>query len=76
MKNDEKVFPEINSCKIGSEESTIVNGGLSLRDYFASKAPKMEEQCYNDSPSSEHITETIASWNYLYADAMLKERNK
>jgi len=52
------------------------SSGMSLRDYFASHAPEMEEQFFKDSPKKEHITATISVWNYIYADAMIKERDK
>lgn len=56
--------------------------GMTLRDYFASKAPSMPEQWWLDTPkikedgSYVHVAEAIASWNYFYAECMLKEREK
>lgn len=54
----------------------IVHDGMSLRDYFASRAPAppewwMSEDCEN----SPRVAAAIARWNYFYADAMLLERD-
>lgn len=47
--------------------------GMSLRDYFASKA--MNGICSSD-PSMEWTDDRIAKQAYLMADAMLAEREK
>ena len=54
-------------------------GGMTLRDYFASHCPPMPEQWFNDSPRKKsdplwHWGEASAAWAYYYADAMLKAR--
>jgi len=59
---------------INSTDPNLVNPvrhkGMTLRDYFAAKAM---QAIANDSWSSE---DAIATYSYLIADAMLKERNK
>jgi len=52
--------------------------GMSLRDYFATNAP---EDIYRfisfpHDASIEEKMELVAKLNYVYADAMLKEREK
>jgi len=54
-------------------------GGMSLRDYFAAKAPAYSEEwfqgyCKNKGFRGELLAR--AAWNYAYADAMLAERAK
>jgi len=51
----------------GKEPTTIINDGMTLRDYFAAKAMLGVAQ------ESLHIDE-IAAWAYKMADAMLKAR--
>ncbi len=49
--------------------------GMSLRDYFAAKAPPMTVQWREDSARAEQCwTEAQAAWSYVYADAMLRAR--
>ena len=54
------------------------DSGMTLRDYFASKAPPMDEQYHKDmqgcSADIAYREDAIAAWNYDYADAMLKAR--
>lgn len=53
------------------------DAGMSLRDYFASRAPQMTDQWWKDSESSgEHWIDVQAAFAYAYADAMLKARLK
>ena len=49
--------------------------GMSLRDYFAAKA--MQGMMSNSNAKQEQIqSETVSRLSYVYADAMLKEREK
>jgi hypothetical protein len=55
--------------------------GPDLRDYFAAKAPpppKWWMDSYKDHINTDldSVAEHIAQWNYSYADAMLKARQK
>lgn len=54
------------------------NTGMTLRDWFASNAPMMTEQWFQDSLAEEggHWLEAQSAWAYAYADAMLAEREK
>jgi hypothetical protein len=49
--------------------------GMSLRDYFAAHAPEIPSYMVV-ADSEEEYPESIARWNYIYADAMIKERQK
>lgn len=76
-------FPRIDGLNQGGVlTDVIVTGGISMRDYFAAKAPPMPEQWWEDTPKFKedgnyvHIAEAIAAWNYFYANAMLAERAK
>lgn len=66
------------------------HGGMTLRDYFAAKAPSPSSEWietqrqldrqrnpHNDShkPPIRDLVELDAAWRYKWADAMLKERN-
>ena len=46
-------------------------GGMTLRDYFASKAMQSLIVAYKDDHS---VSDEISKRAYYYADAMLKER--
>ena len=62
--------------------------GMTLRDYFASKAPGLPSQLAewaleaadvtnpdkSDREKSKVILNIVAEWNYMYADAMLAAR--
>lgn len=55
--------------------------GMSLRDYFAAKAPSPPDWWLNDLPDSAkcqlaQIANALSEWNYIYADAMLKAREE
>ena len=54
--------------------------GMSLRDYFAARAPKPPkwwiENYGKDLNDLQSEAELISVWNYAYADAMIKEREK
>ena len=63
---------------VGSARDNQFNG-MSLRDYFAAKAPAYSEEwfqgyCKNKGFRGEPLAR--AAWNYAYADAMLAERAK
>jgi len=45
--------------------------GMSLRDYFASRAPIPPHSWWGTNPPT---CAGFALWNYLYADAMLEQR--
>lgn len=47
--------------------------GMSLRDYFAAAAMQAQITCTETVDKTE---QGIAKYAYLYADAMLAERNK
>lgn len=66
-------------------------GGMTLRDYFAAKAPECPSNYlttqrgidhgrnpYNEAhrPPLRSDLQIIAEWNFAYADAMLAERSK
>jgi len=73
--NNPPAFPllydgrEINS-------NSFVNNGMTLRDYFAAKA--MQSLLSNMSSEASRFTfeERISKIAFMYADAMLKEREK
>lgn len=54
------------------------DSGMSLRDYFATHAPPMDDKYHKDmQAASDDIVyreDAISSWNYAYADAMLVAR--
>ncbi len=53
------------------------DAGMSLRDYFAIRAPEMTAQWWKDSEATgEHWIDVQAAFAYAYADAMLKARLK
>ena len=65
--------------------SDIVGGiyeaqeGMSLRDYFAAKAPIPDEVLSEAIDTTPHLTDAqpkLARWCYAWADAMLAEREK
>ena len=54
-----------------------VEWGISLRDWFAGRAPPMTDQWWEDSKGdSIHYADAQAAWAFFYADAMIKERLK
>lgn len=52
------------------QDKVIIEGGMTLRDYFASKAMQANANDYQDTP--KHMAERA----YEIADAMLHQRNK
>ena len=68
QKHGGPAFP--NSRHVG--ELTVVDGGMTLRDYFAAKAMQGLLADSNVIGSTENVS-TAA---YKMADAMLAERNK
>jgi hypothetical protein len=54
---------------------SATNDGVTLRDYFAAKAPEPPAQWWDNSPFVDEI-EGIICWRWYYADAMLAEREK
>lgn len=53
--------------------------GMTMRDWFATHAPEMTEQYYQDfhkENKDKHWIEARSEWNYFYADAMIAERSK
>lgn len=72
--NGGPVFPII-----AEESKAIYSDGLTLRDYFASKAmqaliSKTEPVLWNNEAGEDPILESIAVGAFDYADAMLKAR--
>lgn len=62
-----------------SERFTRVSDGASLRDYFAAHASApttLIASIEAMSKDAEEAAMVLASWRYLCADAMLKERSK
>ena len=54
------------------EEETVLNEGMTLRDYFAAKA--MQGMLTACTGWSEAGIERLAKCSYMTADQMLKER--
>lgn len=54
----------------------MAGGGMTLRDYFAAKAPpppKWWMDCYaKNAQDLDSVAKVLAQWNYVYADAMLE----
>jgi len=77
-------FPSISNVEF--EQNWITEEGMSLRDYFACHSPFGVNQALDiingvknrgsDTASINDIAEACGRMNYIYADAMLKERNK
>jgi len=63
-------------------ESWSSDNGMSLRDYFAAKAPTMPRHAFEEldragtGSSAPWMARRLAAWAYLFADAMLAERDK
>ena len=49
--------------------------GMTLRDYFAAKAPPVPED-FGWAPKETDTYQRLVRWSYFYADAMLASRNK
>lgn len=54
--------------------------GMTLRDYFAAKAPPPPDwwmENYSSRAGDLYtVADCVAQWNYVYADAMLSRRSK
>lgn len=73
INNGGQAFP---CLERGGNGLDLVDGGMTLRDYFAAKAMQGDissMQAHEDPASAAHH---IAARAYAVADAMLKERNK
>ena len=61
------------------EHGTVL-GGMTLRDYFAAHAPETPSWWMNGYKESLTdlmlVGEHISRWRWVYADEMLKEREK
>jgi hypothetical protein len=55
-----------------SNGGIYVDGGMTMRDYFAAKA--MQAAATNPKGADGFTFEQRAEWAYLQADAMLKAR--
>ena len=74
--NDGPAFPF--NEKEGDGTHYHSHAGMTLRDYFAIRAPEYNERwfgwyCKNVGFTSDEATR--AAWNYQYADAMLAARS-
>jgi hypothetical protein len=73
MSNERAAFPNEYGETIKERQ------GMSMRDFFAAKAPPPPEwwgkyrQSFN---TLEEEARHIATWNYEYADAMLRAREQ
>lgn len=74
ISNGGTAFPTVNYTRPGGVGMSImtVEGGMSLRDYFAAKA--MQGEMAN--PEAKFNAEQRANWAYEVADAMLKARGE
>lgn len=57
----------------------VVAIGMTLRDYFAAKAPRYEDgwfQSYCAKKGYSSSANAQAAWSYEYADAMLRARSQ
>lgn len=70
-------------CTGVPETNVYPEPGMSLRDYFAAKAPEpinywieVERAAMAARGEGGNRPGLIAKWNYLYANAMLAERAK
>lgn len=69
--SDEPAFPVA-----GVAQDNQFNG-MSLRDYFASRAPAYEAEWFSNycrRKGFSSYAKTTADWSYEYADAMLEAR--
>lgn len=66
-------FPTVNYKKPGGIGVSVmtIEGGMTLRDYFAAKAM----QAMLADPSTPDVSPgTVSEWSYRHADAMLEAR--
>lgn len=68
--NGGPAFPTENGRQVGSD--AYMYEGVTLRDYFASKAM----QGFAADPNYGAEISEMALWSYKWADAMLNERAK
>jgi len=76
-----KAFPSEHKDDSGNR---LVHYGMTLRDYFAAKAPEVPEWFSIDindedrkrKSNQEHHMMLLTAWRWHYADAMLKQRTK
>ena len=75
---NEPAFPTEINTEHFSHPSTIYNTGMTLRDYFAAKAMQgaIAHGLFNADKANVGYAEYIANIAYVYADAMLKERQE
>lgn len=69
-------FPEI-----GERGKAAGGEGISVRDYFAARAPLYPFPLPYIEPNKEvdsimQIASIISAWNFAYADTMIAERSK
>jgi len=90
MDKNMPAFPSANDVMIDEQTGTSGHAGMTLRDYFAIRAPILDEQVeteraqdryknpHNEShkPKIRSELEIRASLSYKYADAMLKAREE
>ena len=74
-------FPSSNDVTLPDGSGTHGHSGMSLRDYFAAKAPIIPDSFIKDDPwtGNGHLqcldeAGKQAYWAYRYADAMLSAR--
>jgi hypothetical protein len=74
-------FPHpVNKHEVGFQYKIV--DGMTLRDYFAAQAPCppygwLQKVCNTEDPEDVgglELAEKSAQWSFMYADAMLKER--
>lgn len=57
----------------GFDDTSYIQYGMTLRDYFATHAPEPPPRWWGGGSVD---CAGYAKWNYQYADAMLAERQK
>lgn len=84
-----RAFPQPLTANDNTVHDELGQGGMSLRDYFAARAPAMpadlnelaKEHADVDNPDKTHreksdvLLAIRAEWNYMYADAMIAARD-
>ena len=76
LMNNPKAFP----VYVPSEEATfkdeVFNEGMSIRDYFAGQVLPHFTRIFSSQSIDNYMPEGVSKDCYLFADAMLAERNK